>query len=290
MGHWETGPGRHDYTTLVSTNIEAEILYNEVSVPFGGQALWEPGETRGLSTWPAEARGAALPVPQPWQKGASCRQGAEPDSYTPHHTGRRPGPASGIQLPSSRRGISPPSEMVAAGGSESKKTYIPGPRAAPPSSAIATCWAEVSSSWAVIAPLDRAETAHLIAVSELREGKASGASAGLDLLPLPHLQFTTLPIDTAKVRLQLQGSAAPAVARGAPPVLKYKGMFGTMKTIASEEGMGRAVEGAGARAPSPDCVVGGLRIGPHDPVSPLSPQCPILRETVRIPCGPPRSF
>lgn len=41
----------------------------------------------------------------------------------------------------------------------------------------------------------------------------------------------TLPIDTAKVRLQTQG----ATAAGALP--KYRGMLGTMATIAKEEGV-----------------------------------------------------
>ena len=47
----------------------------------------------------------------------------------------------------------------------------------------------------------------------------------------------TLPIDTAKVRLQLQG----ATVAGALP--KYKGMFGTMATIAKEEGVGALWKG-----------------------------------------------
>jgi solute carrier family 25 (mitochondrial uncoupling protein), member 8/9 len=44
-------------------------------------------------------------------------------------------------------------------------------------------------------------------------------------------EFCTLPIDTAKVRLQLQASAK------AGETLKYNGMIGTMGTIAKEEGM-----------------------------------------------------
>lgn len=41
----------------------------------------------------------------------------------------------------------------------------------------------------------------------------------------------TLPIDTAKVRLQLQSAPKPG------ETLKYRGMIGTMSTIAKEEGM-----------------------------------------------------
>ena len=45
----------------------------------------------------------------------------------------------------------------------------------------------------------------------------------------------TIPIDTAKVRLQLQASAT------GPP--KYKGMMGTMMTVAREEGVGALWKG-----------------------------------------------
>ena len=47
----------------------------------------------------------------------------------------------------------------------------------------------------------------------------------------------TIPIDTAKVRLQLQSAAAA----GAKP--KYSGMFGTMMTVAKEEGVGALWKG-----------------------------------------------
>ena len=48
----------------------------------------------------------------------------------------------------------------------------------------------------------------------------------------------TIPIDTAKVRLQLQGAAAKG---GAKP--KYSGMVGTMVTVAKEEGVGALWKG-----------------------------------------------
>ena len=48
----------------------------------------------------------------------------------------------------------------------------------------------------------------------------------------------TIPLDTAKVRLQLQGASA---AGGAAP--KYNGMFGTMMTVAREEGAGALWKG-----------------------------------------------
>lgn len=44
-------------------------------------------------------------------------------------------------------------------------------------------------------------------------------------------EIATIPVDTAKVRLQVQGkSTTPGVAP------KYNGFLGTMKTIAGEEG------------------------------------------------------
>ena len=43
-------------------------------------------------------------------------------------------------------------------------------------------------------------------------------------------EVLTIPIDTAKVRLQIQGKAEP----GTTP--KYKGFMGTMKVISAEEG------------------------------------------------------
>lgn len=58
-----------------------------------------------------------------------------------------------------------------------------------------------------------------------------------NLLPMLTSQFTTLPIDTAKVRLQLQGGTGSA--------LKYKGMLGTMATVAREEGLSALWSGLG---------------------------------------------
>lgn len=43
-------------------------------------------------------------------------------------------------------------------------------------------------------------------------------------------EIATIPIDTAKVRLQIQGKADPNIKP------KYSGFMGTMKTIAAEEG------------------------------------------------------
>lgn len=48
------------------------------------------------------------------------------------------------------------------------------------------------------------------------------------------MQLCTIPLDTAKVRLQLQKKA---VAGDALTLPKYKGMLGTVATIAREEGL-----------------------------------------------------
>lgn len=63
-------------------------------------------------------------------------------------------------------------------------------------------------------------------------------------------EFLTLPLDTAKVRLQIQPTASQAAAAGAatsassttaataaaPIRPKYSGLIGTMRTVAAEEG------------------------------------------------------
>ena len=71
----------------------------------------------------------------------------------------------------------------------------------------------------------------------------------------------TIPIDTAKVRLQLQTTAA-----GATP--KYSGMFGTMSTVAREEGIGALWKGI-TPGLHRQCLFGGLRIGLYEPVKDL---------------------
>jgi len=68
----------------------------------------------------------------------------------------------------------------------------------------------------------------------------------------------TIPIDTAKVRLQLQ----TAVPGQAP---KYSGMIGTMGTVAKEEGVAALWKGI-TPGLHRQCLFGGLRIGLYDPV------------------------
>ncbi|CAD7703682.1 unnamed protein product [Ostreobium quekettii] len=71
-------------------------------------------------------------------------------------------------------------------------------------------------------------------------------------------EATTLPLDTAKVRLQLQTTAPGAVP-------KYRGLFGTCMVVAREEGTAALWKGLGPGLHR-QCLFGGLRIGMYDPV------------------------
>eukprot|EP00882_Tetradesmus_deserticola_P018310 GHRQ01019669.1.p1 GENE.GHRQ01019669.1~~GHRQ01019669.1.p1 ORF type:complete len:129 (+),score=24.50 GHRQ01019669.1:552-938(+) len=86
-------------------------------------------------------------------------------------------------------------------------------------------------------------------------------------LPFPNLfaasaisactaEALTLPLDTAKVRLQLQGGGAG----------KYKGLLGTCMTIAREEGPSALWKGLKPGLHR-QVMYGGLRIGLYEPVS-----------------------
>lgn len=75
-------------------------------------------------------------------------------------------------------------------------------------------------------------------------------------------QTCTIPLDTAKVRLQLQGKALAGEVNVAP---KYKGMFGTVATIAREEGAASLWKGI-VPGLHRQCLFGGLRIGLYEPV------------------------
>ncbi|XP_068311247.1 mitochondrial uncoupling protein 2-like [Pyrus communis] len=75
-------------------------------------------------------------------------------------------------------------------------------------------------------------------------------------------EFCTIPLDTAKVRLQLQKKAVAGDDAGAP---KYRGLLGTMATIAREEGLAALWNGI-IPGLQRQCIYGGLRIGLYDPV------------------------
>ncbi|KAK4765542.1 hypothetical protein SAY86_026632 [Trapa natans] len=73
-------------------------------------------------------------------------------------------------------------------------------------------------------------------------------------------EFCTIPLDVAKVRLQLQ-KKVPA-NEGTP---KYRGLLGTVATIAREEGLSALWNGI-IPGLHRQCIYGGLRIGLYGPV------------------------
>lgn len=75
----------------------------------------------------------------------------------------------------------------------------------------------------------------------------------------------TLPLDTAKVRLQLQKKAVEGDGIGLP---KYRGLLGTVGTIAKEEGIASLWKGI-VPGLHRQCIYGGLRIGMYEPVKNL---------------------
>lgn len=77
-----------------------------------------------------------------------------------------------------------------------------------------------------------------------------------------HMQFCTIPLDIAKVRLQLQKRVPSGDSPGAP---KYRGLLGTVATIAKEEGIFALWKGI-IPGLHRQCLYGGLRIGLYEPV------------------------
>lgn len=75
-------------------------------------------------------------------------------------------------------------------------------------------------------------------------------------------EVCTLPLDTAKVRLQLQKKAVEGDGLALP---KYRGLLGTVGTIAREEGMSALWKGV-VPGLHRQCLFGGLRIGLYEPV------------------------
>ncbi|XP_058760347.1 mitochondrial uncoupling protein 2-like [Vicia villosa] len=80
-------------------------------------------------------------------------------------------------------------------------------------------------------------------------------------------EFCTIPLDTAKVRLQLQkkGSVGVDDDDGGMGLPKYRGLLGTVKTIAREEGVYALWKGI-VPGLHRQCLYGGLRIALYDPV------------------------
>lgn len=77
------------------------------------------------------------------------------------------------------------------------------------------------------------------------------------------MQICTIPLDTAKVRLQLQKKASAGDGVALP---KYRGLLGTVGTIAREEGLSALWKGI-VPGLHRQCLFGGLRIGLYEPVS-----------------------
>ncbi|KAI5682676.1 hypothetical protein M9H77_03904 [Catharanthus roseus] len=75
-------------------------------------------------------------------------------------------------------------------------------------------------------------------------------------------EVCTLPLDTAKVRLQLQKKAIEGEGAALP---KYRGLLGTVGTIAREEGVAALWKGV-VPGLHRQCLFGGLRIGMYEPV------------------------
>ncbi|KAK6943561.1 Mitochondrial substrate/solute carrier [Dillenia turbinata] len=78
------------------------------------------------------------------------------------------------------------------------------------------------------------------------------------------VQIFTIPLDTAKVRLQLQKKAG----EGDVGLPKYRGLLGTVRTIAREEGLASLWKGI-VPGLHRQCLFGGLRIGLYEPVRDL---------------------
>ncbi|PON36922.1 Mitochondrial brown fat uncoupling protein [Parasponia andersonii] len=78
-------------------------------------------------------------------------------------------------------------------------------------------------------------------------------------------EITSIPLDTAKVRLQLQKTA---VAGDGVALPKYRGMLGTVGTIAREEGLTALWKGI-VPGLHRQCLFGGLRVGLYEPVKTL---------------------
>ena len=78
-------------------------------------------------------------------------------------------------------------------------------------------------------------------------------------------EICTIPLDTAKVRLQLQKKA---IAGDGVALPKYRGMLGTVATIAREEGLSALWKGI-VPGLHRQCLYGGLRIGLYDPIKTL---------------------
>ena len=86
--------------------------------------------------------------------------------------------------------------------------------------------------------------------------------ARVESSPIAHVQICTIPLDIAKVRLQLQKRVPLGDSIAVP---KYKGLLGTITTIAKEEGFFALWNGV-VPGLHRQCLYGGLRVGLYQPV------------------------
>lgn len=100
---------------------------------------------------------------------------------------------------------------------------------------------------------------------ERRKGKSDISFAGTfasSAFAACFAEICTIPLDTAKVRLQLQKKSLGGDAAALP---KYRGLLGTVGTIAREEGLAALWKGV-IPGLHRQCLFGGLRIGMYEPV------------------------
>ncbi|KAF5809836.1 putative mitochondrial carrier UCP, mitochondrial carrier domain superfamily [Helianthus annuus] len=91
-------------------------------------------------------------------------------------------------------------------------------------------------------------------------------------------ELCTIPLDTAKVRLQLQKRAALSGEGGSP---KYKGLLGTIVTIAKEEGLLALWKGI-IPGLHRQFIYGGLRISLYGPVKAFCSGGNVLADDVSL--------
>ncbi|KAL0287608.1 UNVERIFIED_CONTAM: Mitochondrial uncoupling protein 2 [Sesamum calycinum] len=102
-------------------------------------------------------------------------------------------------------------------------------------------------------------------------------------------KFCTIPLDTAKVRLQLQKRVPLGDSEVAP---KYKGLLGTVATIAKEEGLFSLWKGI-VPGLHRQCVYGGLRMGCAIAIAVANPTDLVkvrLQAEGKLPVGAPRRY
>lgn len=102
----------------------------------------------------------------------------------------------------------------------------------------------------------------MVADSKAKSDISFAKTFGCSAFAACFAEACTIPLDTAKVRLQLQKKA---VAGDVVSLPKYRGLLGTVGTIAREEGLSALWKGI-VPGLHRQCLFGGLRIGLYEPV------------------------